>query len=145
MARLYTLDASVFINAFHTDEKGSEDSRRLLELLREGSALLIEPSLLLPEAAAAVRRGTQEAGTAREFAAALAEISNLVLVPLDEPLAHEAASLAADHSLRGSDAVYGAVAMRFGSGLVTLDRQQLERLGSVLTTHRPSDIEAIGS
>lgn len=37
----------------------------------------------------------------------------------------------------GSDAVYAVVFLRFGSTLVTLDREQQERLASVITACRP--------
>jgi predicted nucleic acid-binding protein len=39
--------------------------------------------------------------------------------------------------LRGSDAVYGAVALRFGTELITLDKEQLNRLVKLFTVHVP--------
>lgn len=140
MARLFTVDPSVFLNAFNTSESGSPDSRRLLEEIRDRAAPLIEPALLLPEVAAAVRRGTQDADLARQFASALSDLPILMLVPLDQTLAREAAGLAADYSLRGSDAVYGAVALRFGAELVSLDQEQIHRLRDVITTRSPSQV-----
>ena len=49
-----------------------------------------------------------------------------------------AAETAAYHRLRGSDAVYAAVALRFGSLLVTLDTEQGERLKDILSVYSPS-------
>lgn len=140
MARLFTLDASVLLNAFNRDEAGSPDSRRLLEDLRDRAAPLIEPTLLLSELAAAIRRGTQDPDLARQVTSAVAELPNLVMVSLDDPLAREAAGLAADYSLRGADAVYGAVALRFGAELVSLDQEQISRLSDVLLTRSPSAV-----
>ena len=97
------------------------------------------PTLVLPEVAAAVARGQDDADLARRFAAALGKLPHLVVVPLDETLAVQAADLAAQHRLRGSDAVYAAVALRFGSELVTLDKQQRERVAEAVTTKWPAE------
>ena len=62
------------------------------------------------------------------------------MIPLDSTLAHQAADVAAQCGLRGSDAVCAAVALRFGSTLVTLDREQRERVAAVLTTRHPTEV-----
>lgn len=54
-------------------------------------------------------------------------------------LAQQATDLAAQHRLRGSDAVYAAVALRFGSTLVTLDKQQSERVAGAVATLWPAE------
>jgi predicted nucleic acid-binding protein len=134
----YTVDASVFLNAFNPYEAGHEDSYRLLAMLQEQATPIIVPTLLLPEVAAAVGRGRQDADLAREFAVTLSRLPHLVLIPLDATLAQQAADVAARHRLRGSDAVYAAVALRFGSTLITLDREQQERVADVLLTRYPA-------
>jgi len=48
-----------------------------------------------------------------------------------------AAQLAADHALRGADAVYVAAALRLGLPLVTLDGEQLQRAEAVISTLSP--------
>jgi predicted nucleic acid-binding protein len=55
------------------------------------------------------------------------------------PLGREASALAAAHRLRGADAAYGAVAKLHDTVLVTLDRQQLERLPAAIRTCRPAE------
>jgi predicted nucleic acid-binding protein len=60
-------------------------------------------------------------------------------VPLGPAVAQQAADLAATHRLRGSDAVYAAVALRVGATLVTRDREQRERLNAVLTARYPEE------
>jgi predicted nucleic acid-binding protein len=136
----YTVDASVFMNAFNPYEAGHEDSHRLLAMLQEQATPIIVPTLLLPEVAAAVGRGRQDADLAREFAVTLSRLPHLMLIPLDATLAQQAADVAARHRLRGSDAVYAAVAMRFGSALITLDREQRERVAGVLRTRYPAEM-----
>lgn len=140
MAALYTIDASVFLNAFNPFEEGYQDSRRLLALLQEQAAPIIVPTLLLPEVAAAIARGRDDAELARRFAATLKRLPHLLWVPLDETLAQQAAEVAAQYRLRGSDAVYAAVALRFGSTLVSLDRQQRERVARVIPAQEPAGL-----
>ena len=139
MATTYTVDASVFLNAFNPYEAGHEESRRLLARMQDEGAPIIVPTLLLPEVAAAVGRGRDDADLARRFTGTLRQLPHLVLVSLDETLAQQAADVAAQHRLRGSDAVYAAVALRFGSTLVTLDREQRERVADVVRSRLPAE------
>jgi len=140
VAGIYTVDASVFLNAFNPYEAGHAESQRLLALLQERAAPIVVPTLLLPEVAAAVSRGRNDADLARRFAATLRQLPHLVLIPLDESLAQQATNVAAQHRLRGSDAVYAAVALRFGSTLVTLDREQRERVAGALSARFPAKV-----
>ena len=64
---------------------------------------------------------------------------HLILTVLDETLAQQAADVAAQHRLRASAAVYAAVALRFGSTLVTLDREQREHVAGVVTSRLPAE------
>jgi len=139
MATTYTVDASVFLNAFNPYEAGHEESRRLLARMQDEAVPIIVPTLLLPEVAAAVGRGRDDADLARRFTGTLKQLPHLVLVSLDETLAQQAADIAAQHQLRGSDAVYAAVALRFGSTLVTLDREQRERVADAVTSRLPAE------
>lgn len=140
MAGPYTVDASVFLNAFNAGEVGHADSNRFLRLLQTQAIPTIVPTLLLPEVSAAISRGRQDANLARTFTTTLSRLPHLVLVQLDLTLAHQAAEVAAQHHLRGSDAVYVAVALRFGCSLVTLDQEQGTRVAKVLVTSTPVDM-----
>ena len=142
MASLHTIDASVFLNAFNPYEAGHEESNRLLARLQEQAVPIIVPTLLLPEVAAAVSRGREDEALTREFATSLSHLPHLVLVPLDMALAQQALDVAAQHRLRGSDAIYAAVALRFGCTLVTLDREQRERASHALTARYPVEVLA---
>lgn len=112
VAPTYTIDASVFVNAFNPHEEGHEASRELLAfLLREGIEITV-PTLLFPEIAAAVARGRDDTDLARKFADALGNLPYLVEVWLDGILAHQAKDVASEYRLRGSDAVYGLISSR---------------------------------
>lgn len=139
MAGPYTVDASVFLSAFNPRESGHSESHRFLARLYEAGSPIIAPTLLLPEVAGAIGRGRRDADLARRFVAALRRLPHLLLIALDAALAGRAADLAAQHRLRGSDAVYGVVALQFGSTLVTLDLEQRRRLAGVVPTRRPAD------
>jgi len=133
-----TIDASVFVSAFSPAEAAHGDSKAFMMRVRDASAPVIVPTLVLPEVAAAISRGQGKPELGIAFALELVNFPNLVLVNVDEGLAKLAAETAAHHRLRGSDAVYAAVALRFGSLLVTLDTEQGERLKEVLSVYSPS-------
>jgi len=132
-----TVDASVFVNAFSPDEKGSDDSAELLSQLRKDGVPLIQPTLFFPEVVASIARKEDDADLALELMHELKKFSKLTLVDLDDDLAEYASEIAANHRLRGSDSIYAAVALRFGAELITLDREQLERLPKVLVVRKP--------
>jgi predicted nucleic acid-binding protein len=59
------------------------------------------------------------------------------LVGLDASLAEEAALLATDQGLRGADAVYLAVAARFGLPVVTWDLEMMHRAPAGVRVQMP--------
>lgn len=136
----FVVDASVFLNAFNPGEEGHETSKELLARLLTDGVPLIAPTLLLPETAAAIRRGQDDPRLARKFAITLSRLPKLMLVTLDHLLAKRALDIAANYRLRGSDSVYAAVAQRFACPLITLDRQQHDRVGAALKTFYPLEI-----
>lgn len=140
MAGPFTVDASVFLNAFNPGERGHETSRQFLARLHQDGTPIIAPALLLPEVAGAIARGHQKTRIARQFAVTLSRLSNLFLVSLDVRLAQRAVEAAARYRLRGSDAVYVAVAEQFGSALITLDQEQQHRASKVVPTRLPGEI-----
>jgi predicted nucleic acid-binding protein len=139
MAGPLTIDASVFLNAFNPAEPHHAESSRLMARVRAEGIPLVAPTLALPEVAATIARTTGDPDTARGFAEQLRILPGLILVPLDETLAIQAAEVASEHRLRGSDAVYGAVCLRFGCPLVTLDREQRERLSPIVRSRTPKE------
>jgi predicted nucleic acid-binding protein len=136
---MYTVDASVHVSALNPAEAGSADSRAFLAQVQRQRHPLFCPTLLLVEVAAAVARAMGDVERALSLLIVLRSWPSQALVPLDEALADRAAHLAASARIRGADAVYAAVAQQYGTTLVTLDRQQLERLSSVVRAARPSD------
>ena len=132
-----TVDASVFVNAFSPDEAGSDESAEFLHSLQMEGVPLIQPTLFFPEVVASIARKQDDGEIALELAQELKKFSQLTLIDLDDELADYASEIAAKYRLRGSDSVYAAVALRFGTKLITLDREQLERLPKVLSVEKP--------
>lgn len=131
MSEPVTIDASVFVSAFTPIEPFHAASKAFMRQARDENFQIIVPSLVLPEIAAALARGQNKPDLGVAFAEQVAQFPNLTLIPLDTGLARFSAETASKHKLRGSDAVYAAVALRFGARLVTLDREQLARLGEL--------------
>lgn len=136
---MFTVDASVHINAMNPAELGSANSQAFLEKLHQRPWPVFSPTLLLVEVAAAVARATNDTGRGIAMAQAVHGLPGQIWITLDDSLTEEAIQLATEHRLRGADAVYAAVARRHGTTLVTWDRQQLNRLQSVLPVLTPTE------
>lgn len=134
-----TVDASVFLNAANATEAGHVTSRRFLEWLHAERIQVVLPTLVLPEVAAGSRRISGSQDIARLVTAGVEHISGAIFVSLDDSLAEAAAGLAMTRGMKGSDAVYGATAQRFGATLVTLDRQQRTRLSPDIEALSPGE------
>ncbi|NJN96958.1 MAG: type II toxin-antitoxin system VapC family toxin [Anaerolineales bacterium] len=130
-----TIDASVFVAAGRAPEPHHKASIRFLRQIREQGVEVFCPTLVLTECAAAVARQTGKPVLAERVIALLDRWPNLRLIPLDEALARQGAQIAITHRLRGSDAVYVAVAKLFQATLIAWDAEILERVppGLLLT------------
>ena len=140
--RLLTIDSSVFVSAARPSEIGHAESTAFLAWVRNKRTRLFLPTLVMAEVAAALSRTGSDPGLAQQYALAVGQLPNTVMVALDEGLARQSAAIGAQHRLRGADAVYLASAALFAAELVTLDREQLERGAAIVQTLTPSDFLA---
>jgi predicted nucleic acid-binding protein len=136
--RLVTIDSSVFVSATRSSEPSNAESAAFLAWVRSERPRLFLPTLALVEVAAALSRAGHAASLAQQYALAIGQLPNLVLVPLDDGLACQSAALGAQHGLRGADAVFLASAAVFAAELITLDREQLRRGALVVQTLSPA-------
>jgi predicted nucleic acid-binding protein len=74
---------------------------------------------------------------ARRVVQQLVRSEVIELIPITLTMAEQAAAIAAEHRIRGCDAVYVALADQLSDTLVTLDRQQLERGVALVTVCAP--------
>ncbi len=93
VALRYTVDASVFVNAFNPHEDGHVQSLQILSAIQKRGDPVIVPTLLVPEIATAVARATNDAAGALQYAVATAALPHLTLVSLTAAVAREAADL----------------------------------------------------
>lgn len=139
---MFTIDASVWVNADSPAEEGHLASRTLLDKLSANGSAIFAPSLLVVELAGAISRTRGDSLLAGQMADALLALPGIRWVALDDALARQAANLAANHRLRGADAVYAAVALLHGCELVSLDQEHLTRLTAIVPTLTPSEVLA---
>ena len=133
---MYTLDTSVIINAVEPHEADHVASRQLLGLLRAYHLPIIVPTLVTVEVAGTMSR-LRDANRAQRLVGLLLRLPTVTLIDLDRALAAQAAALAAAHRLRGADAVYAAVALRYHTTLVSRDREHLTRLVGIVPVLHP--------
>jgi predicted nucleic acid-binding protein len=112
-------------------------SRRWLKRHSARGQSIVVPALALAEVAGAISRRTADPILGRRSLEAMLGLSGLRVVPLDPDLGREAGRLAADHRLRGADAVYVASASRQNLPLVTWDEELRARAGRIVAILHP--------
>jgi predicted nucleic acid-binding protein len=140
--RLLTIDSSVFVSAARSSEVGHAESTAFMTWVRNTRPRLFLSTLVMAEVAAALSRTGSDSGLSQQYAIAVSQLPNTVMVALDEGLARQSAALGAQHRLRGADAVHLASAALFAAELVTLDREQIERGAGIVQTFTPADFLA---
>lgn len=133
------VDASVWVSWLITQDANHVTSRLWMERYITIGGLLVAPALVLIEVAAAISRQTGQIGRAKEVAKNLSSVRAMRFVPLDSMLVWAAVDVAADLKLRAGDTTYVAVARQLNIPLVSWDKEQLWRAGSLTRTYMPSD------
>jgi predicted nucleic acid-binding protein len=129
------IDASVYIALVNAHETEHASSWAWFEQAKRAEESVVAPVILLAEVAAALSRGMGDPALARRVAQQLARSEAIELIQIT--MAERAAEIAAEHRIRGCDAVYVALADQLSEILVTLDRQQLERGAALVTVRAP--------
>jgi predicted nucleic acid-binding protein len=143
---LLTIDANVFISALSAAEIEHASSVQFLESLETGGYLLVLPTLIRAEVSGAIVRTTGD----KEAAIRAARLTFLAVpttfIPIDDGLAAEAVEISTEACLKGSDAIYAAVARRYDTVLVTLDREVRRRLPATIRCRLPQEmLETFGN
>jgi predicted nucleic acid-binding protein len=132
------VDASVCVAIFKADEPGHLDAMAWLATASLDEEPIVAPVILLAEVGAALARAVVDDPSPMEVVRHLRSRRLLELFPVAEKLAARAAVIATSCRLRGSDAIYVALAEQLAIPLITLDQQQLERGAKVVTTRPPT-------
>lgn len=106
------------------------------EAIADGEPLRA-PVTALAEVAAAIAAGTGDKQLARDVASQVRHSALIELLPVALPLAERASVIAAEHGIRGSDALYFAIAETLNDRLVTLSPAQLSKGRAIVETMRP--------
>ena len=136
---MYVIDASVHVADVRPEEPHHAQAHALLARLAAQGHTVYLPLIVLAEVTAAISRGTGQPSLARRLVTILQRVPHFQLVTVDETLGQLAAELAAQHQIRGCDAVYVALAQQYGGKLVTLDRQQRERVPPSIVACTPAE------
>jgi len=131
------VDASVWVSRLVVGDVNHTRCQAWLQKQTSDGGLLVAPSLALAEVAGAISRRTGQRALAHRAVEVLLALPVLRLVSVDASLARLAAQLAAEHALRGADAVCVATASQLGLPLVTLDGEQLDRAKAIISTTSP--------
>jgi predicted nucleic acid-binding protein len=131
------IDASVYIALINAHEEHHAGSWEWFEATKRAQEPIVAPVILLAEVSAALTRGVGDKALAHRVVQQLTRSEAVELIPVTLAMAEHAAMIAADHRIRGCDAVYIALADQLGDALVTLDRQQLERGAGIVVTRQP--------
>lgn len=131
------IDASVYVALINAHESERNSSWVWFEQAKAAQEPVVAPVILLAEVSAALSRGVGDPALAHQVVQQLLRSSVIELTPVTKPVAKRAAAIAADHRIRGCDAVYVALAEQLSDRLVTLDRQQLERGAAVVAVCKP--------
>ncbi|NJN17252.1 MAG: type II toxin-antitoxin system VapC family toxin [Oscillochloris sp.] len=137
---MYTIDANIYARDIDPNDPQYVSCHTLIERLRQGDVRVIVPTLLLAELAASISRVRRDPLRARITIDALQALPFMEFIDLDRSLGQEAAEIAADRAVKGADAVYIAVARRYGCTLVTLDQEQAKRAALIVQVMTPDEV-----
>ncbi len=131
------VDASVLISALISTDPHHQASKAWFDNVVHGGKHFSAPTIMLGEVAAAFSRGHGQPTLAIQIVQMLTAASYANLVPVSLPLAKRSAEIAAQHKIRGCDAVYVALAEALNEELISLDKQQRERAKAIITAREP--------
>jgi predicted nucleic acid-binding protein len=135
-----TLDSSVIVAALREQEEKHEECKRLLEKVKDGEFIALEPYTVLVEVVAAIKRRTGSTHLGERVKEDLQDIDTINFLDLDSVRANEAANIAKEIGVRGMDAVVIQTAIEFDSLLVSLDDEMVKRAKSVVTAKDVEDL-----
>ena len=134
---MYCIDASVIVNSLMEKEPYCSQSKAFLNMVQEKSIKTFLPEIVIPEITSGVFRATKDENFAFQFTKNLRLIPNFSFVPIDTKLADLASLVICKTGLKGTDAIYVALAFDYNLELITLDKEQLEKGKKLIKVRRP--------
>lgn len=127
MLTYLTLDSSVIIAALRKQERKHSECRSLVERVKDGELVALEPYTVLVEVVAAVRRRTGDSDLASRVRNDLQDIETLNFLELTSVRSRLASEIAEEIGVRGMDAIVIQVAREFDIPLISLDMDMIDR------------------
>jgi len=137
MPELVTLDSSVIVAALRRQEEHYSECQSLLEKVRDGDYVAVEPYTVLIEIAAAIKRRTGSQKHSERVTKNLLAIDTIHFLDLDAARAKRAIGIAQLSSIRGMDAIVVQVAEEFGATLVSPDAEMLDNVEGLVEVRTP--------
>jgi len=132
------VDASVWVSRASQRDPAHERTIAWFDRQAREGAVHAAPVIVLAEVAGALARTSRSSELGLRVVTRLVDLPRLRLLAIDASIGLRAGEIAADLRLRGADAVYVAIAERLNLPLVTWDREQRERGGSLVPTLVPT-------
>jgi len=132
MIAYLTLDSSVIVAALKEQEERHGECKNLLEKVKDGKFIALEPYSVLVEIVAAIKRRTGIKDLARRVRRNLVDIDTIKFLELTFVRAEQAAEIAEEVGVRGMDAIVIQVAKEFGVPLLSLDLEIMSKAKSVV-------------
>lgn len=133
-------DASVFIAYFRDPDPFHVQTVDWLQQHLLAGGVVVVPRIALAEVAGALARRTGDPAVGHGALDQMAAMPNLSVAPMTDELVDAAVTLAADLRLKGTDAVYVALAAQLRVPLATWDREQRERGGTRVDARQPDEM-----
>ncbi len=135
---MFTVDASVWVNASGKNELGYAQSRRMLAEIVQQKISIYVPTLILAEVGGALSRRRTKLQRINRIITQIATLQYLHLIPIDLSIAQHAQDLAIQHRLKGADAIYVAIASLHRCKLVSLDQEHLGLSNDIVVVQTPT-------
>lgn len=133
------VDASVWVSRLMPQDVNHDASSFWMERFTAEGGFLVAPVFLLIEIAASISRVTGDTALAKQIVEDIKSDSMMQAMPLDTTLVQAAVTIAADLQLRAGDATYVVAAHQLNIPLISWDKEQLQRAGSLVSTYTPDN------
>ena len=134
------LDSSVIVAALRKQEVHYEDAKNLLEKVKDGNHIAIEPYIVLIEVVAAIKRRTGSTKLAKRVKNDFLAIDTINFTDLESTRANDASEIALNLGVRGMGAIVIQTAKEFNIPLITLDKEMIEKAKSFVDIRAVDDL-----
>ncbi|MCD4765091.1 MAG: type II toxin-antitoxin system VapC family toxin [Methanosarcinales archaeon] len=117
-----------------------EAAKNLLEKVKDGNHIAIEPYIVLIEVVAAIKRRTGSVELAKRVKNDFLAIDTINFTDLESIRASDASEIAMNLGVRGMDAIVIQTAKEFNVPLITLDKEMIEKAKSFVDIRAVDDL-----